>query len=336
MRVVVACRSPQRSDSLEGEERERLHQNASLVRVNRVIQTNGDLGFFGQKRRSSWFFMANSMFKRIGDLGFLEFSEVEQRKLGNLENYFEAWWNSYHRKYVHLSRENTHVFIKQYSRFDNDYRQFLRRKLRMLDFMLWDLKIELTIDPKKCMQYSHEFYLLQKGWNRLNSWLRRRFGDFAYFKVMEITKSGRPHFHVLLSGIKWIEQSTLSDLWDSYGCGKIVYIKRVDSRNNVKMSAYVMKYVNKTLNEADRRYSAVLFASNKRLFSMSLGCQNMVNAGKMAKENKGFSFEGSVMDREIIEFCNEKAVEIKAFMVVEADFEDYREFPLLFGMLEGG
>ena len=285
----------------------------------------------GKKRRSSWFFLANSQFLRIRDLGFLEVDRVCQ-----LQTYYESWRSEYRKKYVHLSRENTHLFIKQYSRFDLDYKQFLKRKLRLLNLMVWDLKIELTVDPKKCMQYHTEFALLQKGWNRLRSWIRRRYGDFEYFKVLEITKAGRPHFHVLLSGVKWVDQNELSDLWDSYGCGKIVWVKRVDSRNNVKMCAYVLKYVNKTLNSENKVYSAVLFASNKRLFAMSKGCQNMLNVGKECKSRKGFQFESSVRERELIEFCDSNGVQIEAFMRIEADFEDYREFPLLFGMLEGG
>ena len=303
----------------------------SLVCSNRVIQTNRVLESFSKKKRSLWFFQANSVFKTVRDLGVLEIS-----KLNLLDLYFENWRSGYHKKYVHLERNQTHVFIKQYSRFDEDYRAFLRRKLKLLNFMVWDLKIELTIDPKKCMRYWDEFYLLQKGWNRLNSWLRRRFGEFEYFKVLEITKVGRPHFHVLISGIKWISQEKLSELWSSYGCGEIVYVKKVFRRNNLKMCAYVMKYVNKTLRNEDRRFSAVLFASNKRLFSMSSGCQNMVNVGKLPKTKKGFEFRGSVVERELIEFCDEKGVQIEAFMVIEAETSDYYEFPLLFGVNDHG
>lgn len=298
----------------------------SLVWVNRVIQTNGVSGSVSKKRRSSWFFLANRVFKEIRDLGVLEVDRLDL-----LSCYFDRWRVGYRKKYVHLEKEDIHVFIKQYSRFDEDYRQFLRRKLRLLNNVLWDLKIELTVDPKKCMRYCDEFFLLSKGWNRLNSWLKRRFGEFLYFKVLEITRAGRPHFHVLISGVKWIDQKELSDLWDSYGCGKIVYIKRVSGRNNLKMCAYVLKYVNKTLKEENKRFSAVLFASNKRLFSMSKGCQNMLSVGRKPKIKKGFEYVGSVREEAVIEFCNEKWLEIGAYLVVKVSFEDLHEFPELFG-----
>jgi hypothetical protein len=306
-------------------------QAPSLVKAKRLIQTNGDLGWNFGKRRSSWFFLANKYFKRVRDLGILD-----QRDLVPLCEYFDRWRESYARKYVHLVKGEEHLFIKQYSRFDEDYRLFLRQKLRFLNMMVWNLKIELTIDPKKTMRYADGFFLLKKGWNRLRSWLRRRYGDFDYFQVMEIQKSGRPHLHVLLSGVHWIDHAELSDTWSSYGCGEIVYLKQVDSANQIRMSAYVLKYVNKTLRQEDKAYSAVLFASNRRLFSMSGGCQSMVNVGRVPKQKQGYEFQGSVYQRHLVEFCDSKAVQIEPFMRIQVETEDFYRFPELFGVSSEG
>lgn len=299
------------------------HEDAfTCKRANRVTATNEFSGSFGEKRRSSWFYYANSMFKRMRDLGFLEENRFEQ-----LESYFDNWRAGYSHKSVHLDKGETHVFIKQYSRFDGDYREFVRRKLAILDFMEWDLKIELTVDPKKCMRYYDEFHLLTSGWHRLCSWLKRRNpGGYAYFRVLEIQKSGRPHLHVLLRGVKWIDQGELSDLWDSYGCGEIVYVKKVDSENNIKMSSYVMKYVNKTLLAENKRFSAVLFASNRRLFSMSGECQDLISCGRPKKENQGFTFRQSVHSGSLEAYCREKNIRYEPFMILEIKFEDLPEF----------
>lgn len=303
----------------------------SLVKSYRAIQTNEDLRLYEKKRRSSWFFLANSHFKRIKDLGVLDPSD-----LAPLEEYFDRWRESYSKKYVHLAKDEEHIFIKQYSRFDDDYRLLLKQKLRMLNLMVWNLKIELTIDPKKTMRYSDGFFLLMKGWNRLRSWLKRRYGDFEYFRVLEIQKSGRPHLHVLLSGVHWINHSELSDTWSSYGCGEIVYLKQVDSANQIRMSSYVLKYVNKTLRQEDKAFSAVLFASNKRLFSISQGCQNMVNVGRAPTQKQGYEFLGSVFQKDLEEYCNERAVELDSFMRISFEVEDLYRFPQLFGVeLEG-
>jgi hypothetical protein len=196
--------------------------------------------------------------------------------------------------------------------------------------MEWDLKIELTIDPKKCMRYHDEFWLLTCGWHRLCSWLKRRYGEYAYFRVLEIQKSGRPHLHVLLRGVTWIDEGELSDLWDSYGCGEIVYVKRVDSKNNINISSYVMKYVNKTLLAENKRFSAVLFASNKRLFSMSAECQDLISCGHSKKENQGFTFRGSLHSGSLNAYCREKGIPYEPYMILEIKFNDLPEFESFF------
>lgn len=319
-------------------------QFTSLVQPSRVIQTNPDLNSESGKRRSVWFFLAKNRFRTIADLGNLEFSALEQMKLRDLEIYFDNWRAGYRDRYVHLEKEQRHLFIRQYSRFDSSYRKKLRRKLAPLDNVLWDLKIELTIDPKKTMRLADGYALLFKGLNRFNSWLKRRFGqkvngkfypaEFMMFACREIQKSGRLHPHILISGIKWIEQNELSDLWDSYGCGKIVYIKRVHSRNNLKMSAYVMKYVNKSLRIENKRYSSLLFASNRRLFSMNGSCQKMVRL-PAAKENQGFKYVGTVAENELLNYCDERGLNLAPFMSIDVDRADLYEFPNIFGG-EGG
>lgn len=316
-------------------------QKASLVSLNRVIQTGQFKPFLekeGQfkpytpyhrskkgvwkKRRSIYFFRAKEALKDVVDLGLsMNFDLVV------LE--FDRWRENYAQKYIHLSKKDKHVFIKSFSRFDPDYRRALQKKLKMLNFMLWDLKIELTIDPKKFFRLYDEFLFINKAWNKLRSWLYRRYGRFEYLKVLEITKAGRPHLHVLISGVKWIPQAELSDIWASYGCGKIVYVKRVSNRNNLKMGAYVLKYVNKTLRNSDKVYSALLFASNRRLFSISRGCQNMINVGAK-KIKKGFIYEGTVLRSDLIALTDERGLKLSYYVVIEAETKDYYEFPYIF------
>jgi len=317
------------------------HGHGSLVTLRGLIQSKPFLYSESQKRRSSWFFLANSCIKTIGDLGNLE---REREKFSYLERFFENWRESYSHKFVSLSKGDTRVFIKQYSRFDGEYRVPLRRKLKSLDGVQWDLKLELTIDPKRCMQYVHGFHLLARGWNRLNSFLKDKFRDYLNgkddprivfdpsassilnFKVLEITKAGRGHFHILISGITWIDQGYLSELWSSYGCGEIVYVKRVDSQNNLKASSYVMKYVNKTLSESDKRYSSVLFAGNRRVFSMSRTCQMLIPSARSPP--KGFTYEGSVLACGLKSYCLEKNVVFAPYIRLDVDLSDSAEADL--------
>jgi hypothetical protein len=297
----------------------------------RVIQTNDDSGSFGKKRRSTWYYLAQSSFNRMRDLG-----KLESDRLLELEKYFDRWREIQIQKHVRLEGSEDWLFIKCCSRFDESYRSKIRDSLRKLDRLGWDLKIELTIDPKRFMRYSDEFFFLKNGWNRLRSWLIRRYGSFDFFDVMEIQKSGRPHYHILLRGVKWIDQGELSDLWDSYGCGKIVYLKSINPRNNVKMSSYVLKYVNKTLNQADKRFAAVLFASNRRLFSLSRNVQISLHAGEVAPQHQGYEFNGSVPSNLVRSYCREHDIEGSDKVWIKKSDPDVCDWKDLFGLEEAG
>jgi hypothetical protein len=302
--------------------------------VKRVIQTSVN-GVVFEKRRSFWFYLAKQRFLGILDSGSGFPVEAQIPQLLSVEDCFDAWRSSYSNRFVCLSKGLKNIYIRQYSRFDSDYRSFLRSKLRMLDFMIWDLKIELTIDPKNFWHLNSEFRLLLKGWNRLRSWLRRRYGDFEFLRVLEIQKSGRPHLHVLISGINYVPQEDLSKIWQKYGLGEVVYIRSVYNRENVRATAYVLKYVNKTLRNSEKRYSALLFSSNKRVFGISRGCQNMIHVDRGDREH-GYVYCGSVSESDLVAFCDEKGIELKPFLVVVHDPSDPYEFPKLFGMDPGG
>lgn len=296
--------------------------SASLVSHYRVIQSPRNSVVSG-KRRSFWFYWSRDKLKKVVDLGLpLDLSEIE---FG-----FQKWLESYRERFVHLSSENRHVFIRCVNRFSKKYKKRLRRKLRLLDFMVWDLKIELTIDPKKFFRLYDEFVFINRAWNKLRSWLRYRFGDFEFLRVLEVTKKGRPHLHVLISGIKRIPQAELSEIWAKYGGGVVVWIKKVYNRNNVKVCRYVLKYVNKTLNFEDKAFSALLFASNRRLFGLSKGCQNIINVGRGGKVKKGFVYENLVYEGVLLAFLRGKGLVLEDYLFIEVDFADYHKFPDLF------
>ena len=295
----------------------------SLVKPLRVIQTNSS----PRRLRSPHFYLARSLLGQIVDLG-------QKMDLSPVVREFDLWRESYISKYVHLCKpqEDLHLFIKQCSRFDEDYVVPLRKKLKRLDRILWDLKIELTIDPKKFISLYDEFPFINKAWNKLRSWIRRRYGDFEFFRILEVTRAGRPHLHILISGIRWIPQKELSEIWSKYGGGKVVYIKRVWNQSNLKACNYVMKYVKKSLNEKNKVYSALLFATNARLFGISRGCQSLIRGQKTSgiKIKKGFRFLGSVFTIDLSEFCEKKGIRMTSFMLIKVSPRDYWEFPSIF------
>ena len=278
-----------------------------------------------KKRRSYWFYIARSTLKRVVDLG------QKNLKLGGVIYCYVQWRSSQANKYIRLIRRDEILFIKQYCRFDPDYRSLLRKRMGMLDFMIWDLKIELTLDPKKFFNVWDEFRFMGKAWNKLRSWLYRRYGRFEYFWCREIHESGRPHLHILISGIHWISQAELSDVWQKYGGGHRVWVRRIQNRDSIKASRYAMKYLNKALDPKDPKYPALLFASNTRMFGMSRGCQNMVNVFKVKKDPQGFEYAGSILKSSLEVYCRETGIKLVDIIKIKLmSYQQIRDFPEIF------
>lgn len=82
-----------------------------------------------------------------------------------------------------------------------------------------------------------------------------------------------------------------------------MWIRSLDA--NVNTIWYVLKYVNKTILGKDKIYASLLFASNKRMFSMSQNLLAMLSIKRNRKE-QGWTFEGKVDENTVAAFCNEE------------------------------
>lgn len=292
-----------------------------------------------EKRRSVWFYYARDSLAKVSDLG------RDRLEIGQILMYFDKWRENYGDKYVRLVRGDEFVFIKQYSRFDKSYKCGLKRKMKKLDVVRFDLKVELTLDPKRFFTLKSEFDIIKKGWNRLHSWFKKRFGKHDCLCVLEIQKTGRPHLHILFvfydRNTKRAFRSCSYEFWSGFnrdlyrvwGLGR-VRTKRIYNRNNLKMVNYVLKYVNKTLDLSDKEnkvFSALLFASNKRLFSISKGLQILVCSKKYVR--KGFEYVFTVHKKDLLIYCRERGLVLKDYVYFKVcSLIDFWEFPELFGV----
>ena len=83
-----------------------------------------------------------------------------------------------------------------------------------------------------------------KEFKRFIRKMRKLLGDFKYIAVIEFTKAGRVHYHVLMD-INYVKATVLENTW---GNG-FIKINRIDHVDNV--GAYVVKYMTKS--DADER-----------------------------------------------------------------------------------
>jgi len=72
--------------------------------------------------------------------------------------------------------------------------------------------------------------------------LRKEKGEIEYCRVLETTKTGYPHYHLLVRS-PWIDQEHLSKSWARLSTAFIVDIRRIDQRKEI--ASYVAKYLAK-------------------------------------------------------------------------------------------
>jgi len=105
--------------------------------------------------------------------------------------------------------------------------------------------------------------IINHAWNKMLTVLRKRFHDFKFIKVLEISDSGFVHLHVLFN--IWIPQEFLRHHWEKYTGAFIVNIER--PKNLRSSAAYIAKYISKNCNDFSNLKK--FFLNRKRKFSFS-------------------------------------------------------------------
>jgi len=278
-----------------------------------------------QRTRSLHYYLARQCLSAIPDLN------EKVIDVSSVIVHFENWMAEYlGGRFIKLSKGEKWLFFRCVNRFMRAYKRKIWRRLEFFDKIEWGLKLEFTLDPKRFMRLKDEFQIISKGWSKLRSWLLKRYGKFQFLKVLEIQKSGRPHLHVLISGIYFVNHTELSAIWDKYGGGH-VWLRSV--YGDINAIWYVLKYVNKTVLGNDKVYSALLFASNRRMFSLSGGLMGLLNIRRFRK-NQGWTFEGSVAEAYVKEFCEEEGIPFDDMILVDVKPEFERDYPLLCPVFE--
>ena len=145
--------------------------------------------------------------------------------------------------------------------------------------------LTLTLDPKKFKNLHMASKHASTALNRFMSYLRKKFKKkIPYINVFEFQASGMVHLHIVIFGFKWLlPQRVLSNLWNKYGMGRIVYLYRLKYDNeymdyvftrerpkNTKensIAEYLIKYLKKSF--YDKSELALYWLTNKRFYTYS-------------------------------------------------------------------
>lgn len=102
--------------------------------------------------------------------------------------------------------------------------------------------ITLTVDPKLYQSPRESFDQTRRLVGALAQRIRRNYGKIEYMRVLEVTKKGWPHYH-LLARCPFIPQKELSTHWAELSGAPIVDIRKV--KKNADVYFYVVKYLSK-------------------------------------------------------------------------------------------
>ncbi len=103
--------------------------------------------------------------------------------------------------------------------------------------------ITLTLRSGSPLRIYLQVDQLRKRRRLLVQRIRRTFGTFEYFEVLELQRNGTPHLHVLCRGT-YISQRWLSTAWLRISGSPIVHIRKIDTVQRGAQEA--TKYVTKT------------------------------------------------------------------------------------------
>jgi hypothetical protein len=96
--------------------------------------------------------------------------------------------------------------------------------------------VTLTTDPSAYANYDYLRYRYEivKALNRFFAWLRKRFKKVSYINVIEFTDSGLIHFHIVVFGLKRIEDyRVFTRRLIGWGFGKINFMYQIVNENGV-------------------------------------------------------------------------------------------------------
>ncbi|MGA7966800.1 MAG: hypothetical protein WCB49_13120 [Gammaproteobacteria bacterium] len=111
-----------------------------------------------------------------------------------------------------------------------------------------DSFITLTSNPATGKTPDERARALVRAWRLVVKRAKRKFGlkRIPYLVVIEATKAGEPHLHIL-ARLRWLPQAWLSEQMDDLIGAPICWIERISGTR--KIAGYVAKYVGKAPNK---------------------------------------------------------------------------------------
>ena len=144
--------------------------------------------------------------------------------------------------------------------------------------------LTLTTDPSQFSSIYEATMSISWAWNSFMSWLQKKLGRRPpYIKVLEFTKKGLPHLHIIFFDVSYIaDHFEITEEWNRLGQGRINYVygivntngnwrwrKRKPQGGGRSVKQYLKKYLLKTMSTNALGTLALYWATNKRFYTTS-------------------------------------------------------------------
>ncbi len=101
--------------------------------------------------------------------------------------------------------------------------------------------VTLTVDPKRWESPRHAYDGTRRSLATLGRTMKRR-GEWEYLRVLELTKKGWPHYHLVVRS-PYVPHAEIKECWATLTGAKIVDVRQIKKADNVYW--YLVKYLAK-------------------------------------------------------------------------------------------
>ena len=177
--------------------------------------------------------------------------------------------------------------------------------------------LTLTTDPSRFSSIYESTMAISWAWNSFMSWLQKRIGRRPpYIKVLEFTKKGLPHLHVVFFDVGYLaDHEEITEEWNRLGQGIINYEYAIINKNGNwrwkkrktrdggrSVKQYLKKYLLKTMSKASLGTLALYWVTNRRFYTTSRILQKKIKYFLRTGEWEFFKVAGDLEIRDILPF----------------------------------
>ncbi len=247
---------------------------------------------------------------------------LNEDQYDELADYFNAYLDAIDAKTIilrHKVEREKFMLVGYTTRFNSERR---RKKLLARYDHAWSYATQhykngvfltLTTDPSQFSSIYEATMAISWAWNSFMSWLQKRLGQRPpYIKVLEFTKRGLPHLHVVFFDVGYLaDHEEITEEWNRLGQGIINYEYSIINKNGRwtwkkrkpkdggrSVKQYLKKYLLKTISMKDSALGtlALYWITNRRFYTTARILQKKI---KYLLRTGEWEFFGTAWDYEL-------------------------------------